>query len=312
MGRATRRSRDLVLAVQPRLTDRDRTLLGWLYDHQLLTTAQIAHALFPSLDFAQKRLLKLLDAALLDRFRPLRHGGGSYPWHYLLAQPGLELVAAARGDELPRRDAALARRRSLTRTRLLTHLLGVNQFFIDLAGHARLHPDTGGGLQRWLSARQCQTWGAFGPIAITRVRPDGHGVWREHGQTVPFYLEYDTGTETLDEIASVKIARYREHVQSSGPRWPVLVSLHSAVRERNLHRRLATGKLPLPVATYARDHAAAAGDSPADQAWLVHGADRVGRLRLAELAEFAEDPGPEELARHANRIVPRQPDPWAT
>lgn len=305
MGRAIRRSRDLVLALQPRLTDRDRTLLGWLYDHQLLTTAQIAHALFPSLDFAQKRLLKLLDAGLLDRFRPLRPGGGSYPWHYLLAQPGLELVAAARGDELPRRDAALARRRSLTRTRLLAHLLGVNQFFIDLAGHARLHPDTGAGLDRWLSARQCQTWGAFGPTLMTRVRPDGHGVWRERGEIVPFYLEYDTGTETLEELASVKIARYREDVDGYRPRWPVLVSLHSAVRERHLHQRLATAnrRLPLAVATYARDHAAVTGQSPADQVWLVHGADRIGRLRLAELATAAEDPGPEELAHHANQVM---------
>jgi hypothetical protein len=70
---------DLVLALRARLTDRDRTLLGWLYDHQLLTTPQIAHALVPSLDFAQKRLLRLLDTGLIDRFRPLRYGGRSYP-----------------------------------------------------------------------------------------------------------------------------------------------------------------------------------------------------------------------------------------
>ena len=74
-----RSSNDPILAVQSRLTHRDHTLLSWLYDHQLLTTPQIAHALFPSLDFAQKRLLKLLDTKLIDRFRPLRYGGGSYP-----------------------------------------------------------------------------------------------------------------------------------------------------------------------------------------------------------------------------------------
>ena len=42
---------DPVLRVQSQLTDRDRVLLGWLYDHGVLTSFQIAHALFPSLDF---------------------------------------------------------------------------------------------------------------------------------------------------------------------------------------------------------------------------------------------------------------------
>jgi hypothetical protein len=47
---------DPVLMVQSRLTDRDWTLLGWLADHGVLTSDQIAHALFPSLDACQRRL----------------------------------------------------------------------------------------------------------------------------------------------------------------------------------------------------------------------------------------------------------------
>ncbi len=53
------RSPDPVLRVQESLTIRDRILLGWLYDHGVLTTDQIAHALFPSLDYAQTRLRRL-------------------------------------------------------------------------------------------------------------------------------------------------------------------------------------------------------------------------------------------------------------
>jgi hypothetical protein len=40
--------------MQARLTERDLTLMGWLGDHGVLTTDQIAHALYPSLDFAQR------------------------------------------------------------------------------------------------------------------------------------------------------------------------------------------------------------------------------------------------------------------
>jgi hypothetical protein len=281
-----RSSNDPILAVQSRLTDRDHTLLGWLYDHQLLTTPQIAHALFPSLDFAQKRLLKLLDTKLIDRFRPLRYGGGSYPWHYLLTQLGMEAVAAARGQERPRREAATTRRRRLTSSRVLDHLLGVNQFFTDLAGHARQH---GGQLQRWLSAAQCaQPW-ALGDVPFPGVKPDGHGVWAENDTVTPFYLEWDSGTEPLPVLTD-KISQYHRQMQHRLHRWPVLISLHSAVRERNLHHRLATTPTRVVVATSSRDQLTTGQLSPADQVWLVHGGGTIGRLRLAELAHLAADP----------------------
>ncbi len=299
---AMRRSRDPVLALQARLTERDKTLLGWLYDHQLLTTPQIAHALFPSLDFAQKRLLKLLHAELIDRFRPLRYGGGSYPWHYLLTHLGMEHVTSARGEERPRREAATARRRRLINSRLIGHLLGVNQFFLDLAGHARLR---GGELQTWLSAQQCTQPDAFGVIAIPRIRPDGHGVWSEAGVRVPFYLEWDSGTELLTVLVG-KLDSYRRHVHDQLPRWPVLLSLHSATRERNLHDRLAQAGAPAVVATSSRDYLTTHQLSPADQVWLAHGAGEIGRLRLAELADLATDPPPDVLRQRRERRPPRQ------
>lgn len=75
------RSADPLLAVQASLTSRDHVLIGWLYDHGVLTTEQIAHALFPSLDFTQRRLLKLVRLGVIDRFRPQKPDGGSYPYH---------------------------------------------------------------------------------------------------------------------------------------------------------------------------------------------------------------------------------------
>jgi Replication-relaxation len=138
---------DAVLRVQSHLTDRDHILLGWLADHGVLTSFQIAHALFPSIDFAQDRLRKLTNVGVLARFRPQKPDGGSYPYHYVLDQLGVEVVAAQRGHDLPRKDQARLRRWHLTNRANLPHLLGVNQCFIDLAGYARTHP--GASLDRW-------------------------------------------------------------------------------------------------------------------------------------------------------------------
>ena len=124
---------DPVLRVQSQLTDRDRVLLGWLYDHGVLTSFQIAHALFSSLDFCQRRLRTLHRLRLVARFRPQRAEGGSYPYHYVMDQLGAEVVAAGRDDHPPRRDHARTERRRWTSSRTLTHRLGVNQFFTDLA-----------------------------------------------------------------------------------------------------------------------------------------------------------------------------------
>ncbi|MGW5672390.1 replication-relaxation family protein [Micromonospora sp. NPDC003776] len=72
---------DPLLRLQASITARDDRLLGWLYDHGLLTTDQIAAALFPSLDFAQRRLRRLTVLRAVGRFRPNKPDGGSYPYH---------------------------------------------------------------------------------------------------------------------------------------------------------------------------------------------------------------------------------------
>lgn len=113
---------------------------------------------FPSLDYTQERLRKLTGLGVVDRFRPQKPDGGSYPYHYLLAQLGVEVVAAQRGQDLPRKDQARKRRWHLTYRANLPHL-GTNQVFTDLAGYARTHP--GCELARWWPASRCQGMGAF-------------------------------------------------------------------------------------------------------------------------------------------------------
>ncbi len=103
----------------------------------------------------------------------------------------------------PRRDHARLERRRWTSTRTLAHRLGVNRFFTDLAVYARTHPAAR--LETWFPEAACQRIGTFlrlghPPMLLAyqpRVRPDGYGRWTDNGRTVPFFLEYDTGTEPL-------------------------------------------------------------------------------------------------------------------
>jgi hypothetical protein len=291
-------SADPLLAVQSSLTPRDHVLAGWLYDHGVLTTEQIAHALFPSLDFAQRRLVKLVRLQVIDRFRPQKPDGGSFPYHYVIDQLGADVAAAQRGEQRPRRDHARNRRHHLTSRANLPHLLGTNQFFIELAGYARTHPEAK--LVRWWPAARFYDAGAFyekgdNPQLMTRPlampRPDGHGVWVEHDRSCPFWLELDLGTEDQAVLVD-KVYQYLYLDLHIKRRWPVLFSLPSSRRERNLHLRiaetLAAGvdrRLPAPaVATIARDRATAAGLSPAEAVWWLYGLpDR--RLRLADLPD---------------------------
>jgi len=280
---------DPVLRVQSHLTGRDVILLGWLADHGVLTSAQIAQALFPSLDFAQRRLRTLCTLGLTARFRPLKPDGGSNPYHYVLAQLGACMVAAQRGQPEPRPGQARERMRALTSRANLAHLLGVNQFFTDLAGHARTHP--GARLDRWWPTAACTRIGAFadpcGNPYTPAIHPDGHAIYTEAGRTVAVFVEHDTGSEPLHVLID-KLPRYAALARVTGRDWPVLFWLHSAARERHLHDRLAAARASVavvpvvPVATATRDHAAAEGLSPAEAIWWLH-AHPGPLLRLTDL-----------------------------
>jgi hypothetical protein len=276
---------DPVLRVQSQITDRDCILLDWLAEHGVLTSVQIAQALFPSLDYAQERLRALVDLRVLERFRPNRAGGGSFPYHYVLAQLGLEVIAAQRGEHLERgyRDRARRRRWQLTNRANLAHLVGVNDFFTALAGHARTRPDCE--LARWWSARQCQQVGVFATagagveqrLYTPKSRPHGHGVWVEDGSRVSFFLEYDTGTERPVSRLVDKIDGYQDFPRFIGQVWPVLFWLPGPARERRLHEELTDAGVRYPVAT-----AIHGAGNPAEAVWWLH--RRQGRrLRLAEL-----------------------------
>jgi hypothetical protein len=275
------------LAVIGVLTDRDRLLIETLAEHQVLTTPQIAALAFPSLDVAQRRLLRLYRLRLVDRFR-WHTTTGSQPWHYTLGVVGAELIAAAGGTTAPRPGQLRERQTRLATSPRLDHLLGVNRFFTDLAGHARTHPDTA--LTTWLSESRCAE--RYGRI----VRPDGYGTWTENGRQTNFFLEYDTGTEPLRRLVD-KLPGYADLARAGGPTGTVLFWLPSTAREAHLRDTL--GPHPrVPVATAAAIWAAATGCCPADAIWLPTGA--TPRRRLADLPASPH-------AQAARRAVLEQP-----
>jgi hypothetical protein len=225
----------------------------------------------------------LRHLGFIDRIlRPRR----SIPTLWVPGPLSARYVALARGARPPTRATLKERQDAVLARPDLAHLVGVNQFFIDLIAHARTHPGTG--LDRWWSEQA--TTAALG----RRLRPDGHGVWHEQEATVGWFLEYDTGTEPLGRLVT-KLGPYQRLRRDGGPAYPVLFWLPTRRREQNLHRRLTeardhgNGGGGVVVTTAARD--SLGGHSPAGPVWRLHGNGRH-RDRLADLPASHGQPSP--------------------
>ena len=281
-GRAGRPQPSL-LQVSWRLLPRDYTLALLLDDHRVLTTGQITAALFGSARTCRNRLTVLRRIGFVERFTLPRRPGGQALECWLPGLLAARYAALARDQRPPSPATVRDRQDAVLASPQLTHLLGVNQFFVDLLAHTRAHPHTR--LARWWPAAQATA------AAGRRIRPDGHGVFVDHEQTVAFWLEHDTGTETIGRLAG-KVEAYRRLRADGGPGYPVLFWLPNPTREANLHRRLtSTPPSGIPVATAVADPA---GPGPAGPVWRLAGNGRR-RLRLAELPYHPGRPGPYHL-----------------
>lgn len=194
------------------LTERDRTLLGWLAEHYVLTTEQAAEALYPSLDYAQRRLRILHRIGAVSRFalpEPGRHTGS---YRYTLGELGARMHPTAYTDpenpNAPSPRTHLERRARIARSPRLNHLLGVNGFFTALHGHARTEAGqaASAAVLRWWSEQHITA--SVSPHAPA-VRPDAHGIWTCHGRQLRFFLEYDNATYDLPRLGR-KIAAYQK------------------------------------------------------------------------------------------------------
>jgi hypothetical protein len=257
-------------ALAARLTVRDKWLLALLYEHRVLTSTQIQDAAFPSSRSARQRLRELYLWRAVSRFQPFRQLG-SAPMHYVLGPAGASVLAAEHGLEVKdlgyRHDRAMA----IAHNQRLAHTVGVGDFFTSLIARSR-HRDPvrdGEGVTVWWSETRCARH--FGDLVI----PDAYGRWHSNTSELEFFLEYDTGSESLTKVAR-KLLAYARLADSTGIATPVLFWLPTSRREAGARAALARIHADLdqtadvPVATAAADllGSSAACPSPADDVWL--------------------------------------------
>ena len=102
----------LLMRLASRLTERDRVLIRLVYEHRVLTTAQVCDIGFDSLRKAQLRMNVLYELRVVDRFRPFRGPNlPAQPYHWVLDEAGAAVIAAER--EVDRRDLRWRREREL-------------------------------------------------------------------------------------------------------------------------------------------------------------------------------------------------------
>ncbi|MBO2451629.1 replication-relaxation family protein [Actinomadura barringtoniae] len=279
---------ELIAELAYRLTERDRNVMKLVWEHRVLTTEQLNAVYFTHPRIAQRRLQALHCRLALLRFQPWVPVGRT-PWHWVLGPAGAHILAAEQGitgrEFGYRHDTAM----DIATSRHLGHHIGLNDFFVRLLAHARQHPDQAK-LIEWQSERQCAS------LHGDHVRPDAFARWSETPPGRPpallkFFLEHDTGTETLARVAA-KLNGYTAQAAAAGHLTPVLFWLPSPTREANLRRLIGTP--PVPVAT-AVHTPASMPEGPAGAVWLPAGV-RGPRRRLAALAdawEFTSPPQPD-------------------
>jgi hypothetical protein len=257
-----------LLAVLGRITERDRQLCRLLEDHRVLTTTQVADVGFTGERRARTRLAELYALDMLERFRP-RTEANHAPFHWVLGPLGAALVAAEAGVDVTELDWRRGLVHDVAASQRLAHLVGVNGFFTTLLRSARTR--RGCQLEEWWSERRCgREWGEV-------VRPDGYGVWVEHGASMPFLLEHDNGTERLSRLAD-KLDGYAKLAVAAGhPNW-VLFTFPTPRREVDARRVLAHNRVPVATATRTADF------TPDEAVWHPI-EDRGLLLRLVQLDE---------------------------
>jgi hypothetical protein len=282
-----RLSADVITQLAARVTPRDRWLLRMLAEHRVLTSIQIAQLAYGAAGTARHRLLTLWRLRAIDRAQPFT-ATGSAPMHYVLGDAGAALLAAEQGltaaEAGYRRDLALA----IFASPQLAHATGTNGVMTALAAAARTRP--GSALAVWWPERRCaQQWGEL-------ARPDAYGRWHENGRDTDFFLEYDTGTEPVRQVAA-KLPGYAALAEVSGITTPVLFWFPSPAREDSVRPVLAAGTVPAATASPA------VGSGPAGQVWLPAGRDGT-RLCLPDLA-FPVSIHTSAVARPAAAVPPQ-------
>jgi hypothetical protein len=248
-----------------RTTPRDRYLATMLFEHRVLTSEHIARLAFSTLRRANQRLAELTELGVVDRSRANPAVYGSSPYLYTLGPQGALLVAGERDKTVKelRYDRGVLLRQAVRPD--LPHSLGCNSVMVRLAARHRASPDLR--LYTWAGALTCmRRW--YDPTGMSgaAVRPDAYAVTSgtqsptgEH-TLFPWFFEYDTGSESINQLAR-KVTGYRRFARNHTGHYPVLIRVPTPARETRLHEVIAEtypGPCPAPIATTSSDDLAAA------------------------------------------------------
>lgn len=201
--RPLRASAERLFELARHLTERDREVALCLFQHRLLTTAQLELLFFSSRRRAQDRLLLLYRNRILDRFYPpAPFGSGKPEAHWLLDEAGALLVSAML--EVERKGLGWQRRDDWGSHPQLAHQLEVNRFVTDLIAATLTSVDTGIGAW-WPPAEATRRLGHAGKV---RVLPDAGLILATPAGAIECHLEWDRGTETQQRLTE-KLIAYR-------------------------------------------------------------------------------------------------------
>ncbi|MFF4602743.1 replication-relaxation family protein [Streptomyces sp. NPDC001339] len=234
-----------IAALTRRLTPRDLWLIRMLHEHRVLTTHQFARLANTSPRSAQRRLRTLHQHTVLESFRPLTQTG-SAPEHYTLGPAGAALLAAHADLDVSALGWRPTHTGRIAYSPSLGHDLGVNDLLTHLAAHTHTNPTTG--LSLWLSEHSAaRRWGDI-------IRPDAYAHYHDGDQLLPFFLEYDTGSQPLARVEA-KLAGYAAFTTATSTRPALLIHTRTQSRDQALRHRLAdtARNLDLNVATSSAD-----------------------------------------------------------
>lgn len=187
-GRPSRLNESHVVKLAAHLTERDRHIALDCYEHHVLRTDQLKRLHFTGVRTATERLQLLYELRVLDRFRPrVWRGKGSHPYHWVLDEAGVLIVADHKGLDRGQLHYTHEDALRIAASRNLDHHIEANEFFTRLAVDANR---AGGTLSEWYGVR------TLAHLFAGAIVPDGYGVLTMPSRPpLHLLLELDRGTE---------------------------------------------------------------------------------------------------------------------